>query len=117
MCRAFITELRIEHSLHVQFCMFPMWSKSGSSTVPALYPYCAANFGLKYRKRFKKLFVLEQTSKTYCDIPMPIPTGDTLFFDNTEPPLFWSSKLIHLVDCRKVEEEGIIQHRHLHPDT
>ena len=40
------------------------------------------------------------------------------FPDNTEPPLFWSSKLIgHLVDCRKVEEEGIIQHRHLHPDT
>ena len=37
-CRAFITELRIEHSLHVQFCTFPMWSKSGSSTVPALYP-------------------------------------------------------------------------------
>ena len=37
-CRAFITELRIEHSLHAQFCTFPMWSKSGSSTVPALYP-------------------------------------------------------------------------------
>ena len=32
-------------------------------------------------------------------------------------PLFWSSKLIHLVDCRKVEEEGIIQHPQLHPDT
>ena len=25
--------------------------------------------------------------------------------------------MIHLVDCRKDEEEGIIQHRHLHPDT
>ena len=48
---------------------------------------------------------------------MPISTGDTLFPDITEPPLFWSSKLIHLVDCRKVEEEGIIQHRQLHPDT
>ena len=24
-----------------------MWSKSGSSTVPALDPWCAANFGLK----------------------------------------------------------------------
>ena len=24
---------------------------------------------------------------------------------------------MHLVDCRKVEEEGIIQLRHLHPDT
>ena len=51
-CRAFITELRIEHSLHVQISTFPMWSKSGPSTVPALYPYCAANFGLKYRKTF-----------------------------------------------------------------
>ena len=77
-CRAFITELRIEHSLHVQFSTFPMWSKSGSSAVPALYPYCAANFGLKYRKRLKKLFVFERTSKSNCDIPMSIPTGDTL---------------------------------------
>ena len=48
---------------------------------------------------------------------MSIPTGDTLSPSITEPPLFWSSKLIHLVDCRKVEEEGIIQHRQLHTDT
>ena len=94
-----------------------MWSKSGPSTVPALDPWCAADFGLKYRKRFRKLFVFELTSKSNCDIPMSIRTGDTLFSDITEPPLFWSSKLIYLVDCRKDEEEGIIQHRHLHPDT
>ena len=48
---------------------------------------------------------------------MSILTGDTLFPSITEPPLFWRSKLIHLVDCRKVEEEGIIQHRQLHHDT
>ena len=43
------------------------------------------------------MFVFEQTSKSNCDIPMPIPTGDTLFPDITEPPLFWSSKLIRLL--------------------
>ena len=45
--------------------------------MPALDPWCAANFGLKYRKRFRKLFVFERTSKSNCDIPMSIPTGDT----------------------------------------
>ena len=39
------------------------------------------------------------------------------FLVSLKPPLFWSSKLIRLVDCLKVEEEGIIQHRQLHPDT
>ena len=48
---------------------------------------------------------------------MSIPTGDTLFLISLSHRCFLSSKLIHLVDCRKVEEEGIIQHRHLHPDT
>ena len=48
---------------------------------------------------------------------MSIPTGDTLFPSITESTLFWSSKLIHPVDCRKVEEEGIIQNRQLHPGT
>ena len=37
-CRAFITKLRIEHSLQSIFCTFPMWSKSRSSTVPVLSP-------------------------------------------------------------------------------
>ena len=85
--------------------------------MPALDPWCVANFGLKYRKRVWKLFVFERSSKSNCDIPMSIPTCDTLFPSITEPPLFWSSKLIHLVDCRKVEEVGIIEHLQLHPDT
>ena len=35
-----------------------MWSKGGSSTVPALDPWCAANFGIKYRKRFESCLFL-----------------------------------------------------------
>ena len=48
---------------------------------------------------------------------MSIPTGDTLFPDITEPPFVLEQQVDPFVDCRKVEEEGIIQHHHLHPDT
>ena len=44
---------------------------------------------------------------------------DTLFPQVTIialPPLFGSSKLIHLVD-KEVGEEGIVQHLQAHPDT
>ena len=49
---------------------------------------------------------------------MPIPTGDTLFPSvNVATVVLEHQVDIHLVDCRKVEMEGIIQHRQLHPDT
>ena len=53
----------------VQFCTFPMWSKSGSSTVPALDYWCAANFGLKYRKRFESCLFLSGHLKVIAISP------------------------------------------------
>ena len=64
------------------------------------------------------MFVFERTSISNCAISTSIPTVDKLFPPVTIaiPPLFGSSKLIHLLD-KEVGEEGIVQHLQAHPDT
>ena len=66
--------------------------KSGPAMCPCLSLLFAANFGLKYRKRFGSCLFLSGHLK-YCDICMSIPTSDTLFHRATIATVIWEQQV------------------------
>ena len=82
----------------VQFFTFPMWSKRWSSTVPALDPWCAANFGLKYRKRFESCLFLSGHLAVIAISPCQFRLAIRFFLISLSHHCFGAFFVLHLSD-------------------